>query len=133
MPDTVLSVDIGGTTTRAALVTRDRIDHRVEFPTNASRGPNDLLERLTHHLHTLPAPPSLPLAVSCTGRVNNGTVTAANHDTMPGWHAVPLRDELHRRTGRDVHVINDAKAATLDLEQAVQYGCGSQYGHCHDK
>lgn len=108
-----LAVDIGGTTTRAALVQGGRLTRRLEAPTPASAGPAQVIGQVLALLDGLDAPAQLPLAVACTGRVHQGHVTAVNQGTMPGWTAVPVQTTLQRDTGRAVTVINDAKAATV--------------------
>lgn len=108
-----LAVDIGGTTTRAALVEGGRLTRRLEAPTPASAGPGRVLGQVLALLGGLDAPAQVPLAVACTGRVHQGHVTAVNQGTMPGWTAVPVQATLERDTGRSVTVINDAKAATV--------------------
>ncbi len=52
------------------------------------------------------------IGIAVAGRVVNGTVTAVNPSTFPGWDAFPLRATLERLFSRPVHVMNDAHAAT---------------------
>nr|WP_083764319.1 ROK family protein [Deinococcus deserti] len=115
---TCLAVDIGGTTTRVAVVQGSAVTHRHEAATPASQGPQAVLDQVLSLLNQCHAPPYVPLAVACTGRVHQGCVTAINQATMPGWTAVPVEGLLSRATGRPVTVLNDAKAATLAEWQA---------------
>lgn len=108
-----LAVDIGGTTTRAAVIHGTAVAERREMPTDAPSGPDDLIRRLVDLLESVrPGGGGLPLGVSCTGRVDQGHVTAVNTATMPGWVRIPLQDRLAATFG-PVRLINDAKAATL--------------------
>lgn len=108
-----LAVDLGGTTTRVALVQGTRIQRREEMPTCAEDGPDRLIDRLIQLVTRVQASPSAPIGVACTGRVHGGRVTAVNAGTMPGWTGVPLGARLAETLGVPVHVLNDARAATL--------------------
>lgn len=113
MPDAALAVDIGGTVTRVAVVRGDMVVERREMPTLATSGPDDLLARLTSLMLEVQPDGACPVGVACTGRVHGGRVSAVNLGTMPGWVNVPVQDRLAGVLGRAVHVLNDAKAATL--------------------
>lgn len=109
-----LAVDIGGTTTRVALVEGECLLERREMPTDAHSGPDDLLRRLLALIADLgPLEAGGPLGVACTGRVHSGRVTAVNQATMPGWTDLPLKDWLEQALQVPVSVLNDAKAAAL--------------------
>jgi len=109
-----LAVDIGGTSTRVAVVRGMAVSNRLEMPTDAARGPDDLVGRLTALLHEVSqGEMEWPLGVSCTGRVDRGLVTAVNTATMPGWDSFPLQQRLVAQFGPTVHIMNDARAATL--------------------
>lgn len=117
-PPPRLAVDLGGTTTRAALLQGTQVQRRVEMSTCAEDGPDRLIERLIDLMTQVQASPSASIGVACTGRVHGGRVTAVNAATMPGWTGVPLADRLTEALGVPVHVINDARAATLAEWQA---------------
>lgn len=109
-----LAVDIGGTTTRVALVEGMTLRERREMPTRAQDGPDTLIQRLLDLVgEVCPRPGFQTVGVACTGRVQGGHVTAVNAATMPGWTDIPLRDTLSSVLGAPVQVINDARAATL--------------------
>lgn len=108
----VTAVDIGGTTTRVAVVKGRQVLERLEIPTEAHRGPDDLLVRLVGLLGRL-AQTDGTVGVACTGRVHDGQVSAVNHSTMPDWVEIPVGARLQQALGRPVRVLNDAKAATL--------------------
>ena len=105
-----LAVDLGGTTTRVALVHGARVVDRREAPTPAREGPSVAVEVVAAL-----AEPFLDrvdaVCVAVTGHVRGGTVTAVNRETLPGWDAFPLADALAARCGRSVRLVNDAHAA----------------------
>ncbi|MFC4425048.1 ROK family protein [Deinococcus navajonensis] len=121
----VMAVDLGGTTTRAAVVKGNRVTERLEMPTLAQQGPELLLGRLVHLVGQLrQAGDTAAVGVACTGRVHGGRVSAVNLSTMPGWIGIPVEARLQQALGRPVRVINDARAATL-----AEYTAADHPGH----
>lgn len=108
----VLAVDIGGTTTRVAVVEGLSLHSRREMSTQAHDGPERLLQRLGQLIAEVQPQPET-VAVACTGRVHGGGVSAINTATMPGWLTIPLQATLSQTLEAPVTVINDARAATL--------------------
>lgn len=121
-----LTVDIGGTTTRVAVVEGRVLRQRHEMPTRAATGPEDLIRRLLALIAEVwPGQAPGTVGVACTGRVHGGHVTAVNTQTMPGWRSVPLQAALEGALGVPVAVLNDAKAATLGEWQAQPVTSGN--------
>jgi N-acylmannosamine kinase len=106
-----LALDLGGTTTRAALVRGGRVEQRSVAPTPAREGPEAAVavaaELLTPFVGRVDA-----VCVAATGRVHDGRVSAVNRTTLPGWDEFPLARALAELTGLPVRVVNDAHAAT---------------------
>lgn len=106
-----LALDLGGTTTRAALVRGGRVEQRSVAPTPAREGPEAAVavaaELLTPFVGRVDA-----VCVAATGRVHDGRVSAVNRATLPGWDEFPLARALAELTGLPVRVVNDAHAAT---------------------
>jgi predicted NBD/HSP70 family sugar kinase len=106
-----LALDLGGTTTRAALVRGGRVEERSVAPTPAKEGPEAAVavaaELLTPFVGRVDA-----VCVAATGRVHDGRVSAVNRATLPGWDEFPLARALEELTGLPVRVVNDAHAAT---------------------
>lgn len=102
----------------AALLTDRVIRHRSEVSTAAQHGPNAVIDQMVRVVQELPDWEQAEcLAIAATGRVHGGRVSALNLSTMPGWTDVPLQEELGRRTGRPVTVLNDADAAAYGEAQ----------------
>ena len=109
-----IAVDLGGTKLSAALVSDRVIRCRAEVPTAASQGPPAVIERMVDLIQKLPGwDQAGRLGVAATGRVHGGRVSALNLAAMPGWTDIGLQEELRRRTGRPVTLLNDADAAAL--------------------
>lgn len=105
-----LAVDMGGTTTRIALVRGATILERREVPTRAAAGPDAMVAALIDALSPWRASCD-EVRVAATGRVHGGHVSAVNTVTLPGWTDVPLARLLTTALGRPVLVVNDAHAA----------------------
>jgi predicted NBD/HSP70 family sugar kinase len=105
-----LALDLGGTTTRAALVRGGRVEERSVAPTPAREGPEAAVavaaELLAPFVGRVDA-----VCVAATGRVHDGRVSAVNRATLPGWDGFPLARALSELTGLPVRVVNDAHAA----------------------
>jgi predicted NBD/HSP70 family sugar kinase len=106
-----LAVDLGGTTTRVALVRGREVLERREAPTPAREGPGAAVEVVTALAVPFLPRADGPICVAATGHVRDGRVSAVNRETLPGWDAFPLADALAARSGRPVWLVNDAQAA----------------------
>ncbi|MBB6097870.1 N-acylmannosamine kinase [Deinobacterium chartae] len=104
----LLALDIGATSTRAALLEGGALVWRAQAPT--PRGPQAVVELAGELLGAAPAAGSA-LGVAMTGRVRAGRVTAMNTETLPGWQDFDLASALHAHTGLPTAVVNDARAA----------------------
>jgi len=105
-----LALDLGGTSTRAALVRGARVEDRREAPTPARDGPEAAVEVAARLLAPFTGRVDA-VCVAATGRVHAGRVTAVNRATLPGWEDFPLGQALAERCGLPVRVVNDAHAA----------------------
>lgn len=105
-----LALDVGGTSTRAALVRGARVLERREAATPARAGPEAVVAAAAELLAPLAGAADV-VCVAATGRVAGGRVTAVNPATLPGWDAFPFAEALAARCGLPVRVVNDAHAA----------------------
>lgn len=120
----IAALDIGGTRMRAALIDADKVIWRGETATEAKvRTPIDVLSRaLSLFEDRLDAVTSLGVAL--TGRVVAGVSYPLNQVTLPGWQGFDVQAYLTEATGKDVIVINDARAAAYG---EWRYGAGRGY------
>ena len=105
-----LAADLGGTTTRVALVRGASVVERREAPTPADAGPDAVVAQLAGLLEPWQSLCDR-LCLAATGRVHAGRVSAVNRATMPGWEAYPLAAVLSAQSGLAVQLMNDAHAA----------------------
>lgn len=118
MLEQVLAFDLGGTSMRCALVSRDgTIVADLERPTNSERGVDPIIEEIAEMIEQIAeqtgAADDLPIGIGAPGPLNPHTGIIHFCPNLPGWIDVPLRDRLSRLTGRPVTLGNDANAATL--------------------
>ena len=116
-----LAIDIGGTKTAVALVSKGTVLARRQSPTPARAGPEavvanslDLIGEWHHEVTRV--------GVACTGVVRSERVWAVNQQIMPGWSGFALSAALNRVTQLPVTTINDAQAAAWG---EFQYGAAS--------
>lgn len=125
----VLGIDIGGTNVKACVLElRDApaLVYEHAIATHADRRAAGVLDSVERQARKaidevgsvdrigVGAPGPLDLAAGRSLRMPN----------LPGWENVPIVDELERRLGLPVHLINDARAMTL-AEHAVGAGSGT--------
>ncbi len=140
-PPLAIGIDLGGTNIKTALVDRDgNILHRLEQPTEASRGPGPVIDDLADIVRRLRRCSSAPSLSQGEGRGEGGSrelvgiglatpgplnlregriIRTAN---LPDWKDVPIRDALRDKTGLPVILENDGNAAAYG-----EYRCGA--GH----
>lgn len=104
----VLALDIGGTKSSAALVTRGRVGERLVLPTPREAGP-------AQWLHDLAAATRgwgySGVAAAVSGVVRAGTWSAVNPATLPVPEGFPLEEALSAAFGVPASAVNDAQAA----------------------
>ncbi len=120
MEGQAFGIDFGGTGIKGApvdLETGDFAEERFRVTTPQPATPAAVAEVLAELLTHFPGSTG-PVGVTVPGVVRRGVVrSAANID--PGWIGTDADRLLSDRTGREVHVVNDADAAGL---AEVSYG-----------
>ncbi|GBF04879.1 ROK domain-containing protein [Deinococcus aerius] len=106
----LLALDIGGTSIRAALVEGGRVTERHETRTPKPAVPEAVLTAALDLAAPL-APQAAAVGVACAGAVARGRVTATAAHTFPGWTDVPLAERVSGGLGLPCAALNDARAA----------------------
>lgn len=118
MSEVFASIDLGGTNIHAALARGNgSLLAEVKQPTLSHEGPEAVVERmiamirgLTEQLAVTP----LALGMGVPGLVDVGTGTTRFLPNMPTqWRGVTVRAMMEQALGFPVHVLNDARTATL--------------------
>jgi len=116
----ILTIDLGGTNIKAALVTPEgELEHFCSYATLAAKGPARLIERIVNVVEDMVTKNKLELdkmqgiAIAAAGilDIKNGIVTSSPN--LPGWRNIHLREILSDKLGVKIHLINDASAAAL--------------------
>lgn len=111
-------IDLGGTNISAALATADgRIVAQSKQPTRSYEGPQAVISRIAGMIHELAQeaderPAALGIGVPGLVDISSGaTRFLPNLPTQ--WRDVPVRRLLEPQVNCPVHLLNDARAATL--------------------
>lgn len=121
----VVSVDLGGTTIRAALAQTDgRLLKVVKKPTRAKAGLKEVLNRVEAVIREVGAEAWAEvrgIGIIAPGPLNPWEGIVIQAPNLPGWENVPLKAILEESLDRPVYIGNDANLAAL-AEQ--QFGAG---------
>ncbi len=116
----VLAVDLGGTKIVTALVsTEGEILSREYIPTLAEEGAPAVIRRIVSSAGNLirnagMAPSSVAsVAVAAAGAIDPGKGIVTDSPNLPGWHNIPLKDEIEKAMEIRAFIVNDATAAAL--------------------
>jgi glucokinase len=115
--------DLGGTHFRVALGDPDSGEvFAVErHPTQAERGPDDIIRRIADRFRALARAAAGVAAVGVPGPVRAADGVVVRAPNLPGWENVPVKARLEELTGLTVLVGNDANLAALGEHR---YGAG---------
>ncbi|HEY4537948.1 MAG TPA: ROK family protein [Erysipelothrix sp.] len=121
----VVSIDIGGTNTRVALVNEDyEIIERISFRTDPNN-PEVTLKRIGDEINNFNSE-VLGLGLSCPGPLDLKKGIVLESPNLPGWHGLHLVERLKELTGLSAYLENDANLAGL-AEATI--GAGKGYNH----
>lgn len=135
-----LGLDIGGT--KSAAIVGDgegQILHRIQWPSDVSRGPTAMIDELGAHAARLIQDHS---QIAGIGVAIGGPLDAANGiilspPNLPGWDRIPLKQILHDRFRVPVTIEHDAAACALaeyrwgagrGKSRLIYLTCGTGFG-----
>jgi glucokinase len=111
------AVDIGGTKIAVGGVTQEgTILHRVECPTDPSRGFHDAVQRIAEMLRAVQQRCLMRfdgIGIACPGPLDPLSGILGEVGTLPGWQGCDLNSALQSEFAVTVAVENDADAAAL--------------------
>ncbi len=118
MSEVIIGVDLGGTNAKAALVSRDKkLLAKDSRPTNADGGPEAVMQVMQETVEDLlknngiNKDQVLAVGFGAPGPMNWQTGVVFSPPNLPGWHDVPLADDMQKRLGMPCFVDNDANVA----------------------
>lgn len=122
------AIDLGGTSLRAAVVDANGdINGFVTYTTEASRGPDAVIERIGAALRDSLTRASrdvselVAVGIGAPGPLDWEKGVIHEAPNLPGWHEVPLVARVAESVGLSTFLENDANAAALAERQ---YGVG---------
>jgi len=112
------SIDLGGTNIHAALARGDgSLVSEIKQPTRSHEGPEAVVRRMIEVIRSLAEQSAVKpsaLGIGVPGLVDVGTGTTRFLPNMPTqWRGVEVRAMMEQALGFPVHVLNDARTATL--------------------
>ncbi len=118
MSEWFAGIDLGGTSIGGSAATRDgRTLAEETVPTHSHEGPQAVLQRIGDLIERLSArcgEPPKSIGVGVPGLVDLASGATKFLPNLPTqWRDVPVRDELNRRFGVPIGVLNDCRTATL--------------------
>jgi len=136
-----LGLDVGGTKCAAVLGDANgAVVDRVQWPTDASRGPDAVIADLINHgrrLLDVRGGDVRSAGVAIGGPLDADAGVVLSPPNLPGWDRIPLRDRLVVALGRPVTVMHDATACALaeyrwgagrGCRRLVYLTCGTGFG-----
>ena len=136
------SIDLGGTNIHAALADGDgTLLAEIKEPTRSHEGPERVVTRIGEMIQKLATQSGhkpQALGIGVPGLVDVATGTTRFFPNMPTqWRGVQMRAFLEPMLGCAVHLLNDARTATLgemvfghgrDAETLIYFGLGTGVG-----
>jgi glucokinase len=120
-----LGIDLGGTTCSFGLVDdAGQLSHEKEIDTRQHDGPDVMLPRLAEAAREVLEKSDAPVqavGIGVPGPVKHAEGLCVYAPNLTGWKDLPVGPMLSEKIGLPVHVINDAKAATLG---EARFGAG---------
>ncbi len=108
--EAVLSIDIGGTKTMAALVGGSSVLDEIVVPTERDAGPDAWLAKIFECTSNW-RDRYTKIGIAVTGFIEGNSWSALNPATLPIPERYPLVDRVQVLFGKPAHAINDAQAA----------------------
>lgn len=130
-----IGLDIGGTKLAAVLGTADgRVLEKLKRPSEASKGPQQMLDKLFDMADQLMQPDVLAIGVSCGGPLDSRRGVIMSPPNLPGWDNIHLIDMLQRRFGVPAYGFSDVwdgHGGGIDLKRPIvqrYQRCGRRSG-----
>lgn len=111
MDSSILTLDLGGTSLRAALIQEQQIIQQQQRATPQPATPQSVLQAAWALAAPLKQKNTTHIAVACAGAVVQGCVTPTATQTYPNWHKVPVQAWFSEQANLPCTVLNDARAA----------------------
>ena len=139
-----IGIDLGGTNLKVAVVDRGgSVRAQRTCPVDAARGPGAVIADVVGTVDTVLATLSLDrsdligVGLGAPGPMNLGQGRIIRAANLPGWHDVPIRDQLSDAIGLPVVFDNDGNAAAFgefwvgagrDVSDMVMFTLGTGIG-----
>jgi glucokinase len=111
-----ISIDLGGTNLRAAIVENGKILQMLSEPTLSSGSESEVMDRIIHMISALRAQGKVEgIGIGVPSVVDNERGIVYNVVGIPSWKEVHLKDILEKETGLPVNIDNDCNCFALGV------------------
>lgn len=108
-----IGIDIGGTNTRVALISKNEILEKHVFSTNINNSYENTNEILKIVKSLAEKVEIEGIGISCPGPLDLIAKTILNPPNLPGWKNYKIVEEISKATGLPTYIENDANIAAL--------------------
>lgn len=122
--DTVLGIDIGGTSITCGIVKGKELIKTINKPTLAHLDADGIFNNLLSCIDPLISDEVKAIGVGVPGLINEEKGQILNISNIPAWKEFPLKDRLEKHYGIPVFLNNDANCFALGTKH---FGKGSKY------
>ena len=124
----VVGVDLGGTNYAVGLVDEaGTIIRKIEGKTEVDYGAARVIENLSNSVLRISQNFNVEaVGIASPGSIDHEKGVVRFSPNFPGWHDIPLAEEISRQVGKRVYVENDANAYALGERQ---FGAGKGCQH----
>jgi len=114
MDNQFIGLDIGGTKLAAVLGTYDgRILKKLKTPSEATKGPEQMIEKLLSMAHQLMNTEVKAVGISCGGPLDSKNGIIMSPPNLPGWDNIHITNIISQSLGVPAYLQNDANACAL--------------------
>ncbi|HXY73734.1 MAG TPA: ROK family protein, partial [Dehalococcoidales bacterium] len=132
-PETVITVDLGGTKILSAIINREcQIIAFDQRPTKSNTGIDGVFGNIISSIKTVVnqthlQDESAAIGICAPGIINRQKGIVYRSPNLPGWENIEIKRLMEKATGRKTFLINDAKAAALG---ELHYGAAKGIKNC---
>lgn len=122
--ETIVGVDIGGTSISAGCIVNKKIIRICSCPTGADRSAGQILETLYEIIERVLLPDTSAIGIGVPGLLNAESGEIINITNIPAWKNLPLKQKLEEHFKLPVYINNDANCFALGEKH---FGKGQKY------
>lgn len=120
----IVGVDVGGTTISIGRVVDEKIVAETSFPTQAHRAEDEIIQDIIRGIEKVIEPNTIAIGIGTPGLVDEELGMVYDVSNIPSWKEVRLRDKIEAHFNRIVQISNDANCFVMGEKI---FGKGKKY------